>query len=102
MGCRLWGLTESESTEQLSSSSRALKRNTEVAGKEHRQEEKLKIIFSVSDQALVSVNFGEDLEEVLAPKPLDSAFSQLVLMSLKVEKTLVHIQQPLNKLVLPQ
>ena len=32
-------------TEQLSSSSRGLKRNTEVAGKEHQQEEELKIIF---------------------------------------------------------
>ena len=101
MGCHLWGLTESDSTEQLSSSSRALKRNTEVAGKEHRQEEELKIIFSYVTRCWC-LNWGEDLEEVLAPKPLDSTFSQLVLMSLKVEKTLVHIQLLLNKLVLPQ
>ena len=44
----------------------------------------------------------EDLEKVLAPKPLGSAFSQLVLMSLKAEKTLVHIHLLLNTLVLPQ
>ena len=48
------------------------------------------------------VSLNEGLEKELAPKPLGSAFSQLVLISLKAEKTLVHIQLLLNKLVLPQ
>ena len=58
--------------------------------------------FSVSDQAMVSVSSEEDLKEELAPKPLGNAFIQLALMSLKVEKTLVHVQLLLNKLLLPQ
>ena len=51
---------------------------------------------------MVSVSSEEDLKEELAPKPLGNAFIQLALMSLKVEKTLVHVQLLLNKLLLPQ